>query len=121
MIILGVLLIGLVDLGGFLKGLEKFLQPAVTGALGLPESTVSVLTLGFLRKDISIAMLAPFNLPPSSIVVAGVFLSLYLPCVAACAVTFRELGILDTLKVLTLNLLSALVFASVLNLFLSAV
>jgi len=118
MIIIGVFIIGLIDLSGFLKGLENLLKPAVTGLLGLPESTVSVLTLGFLRKDISIAMLAPFNLPPASIVVAGVFLSLYLPCMAAFMVTLRELGVKDSLKVFALNFASALVFASALNLLL---
>jgi ferrous iron transport protein B len=76
------------------------------------------MTLGFLRKDVSIAMLAPFALPPASIVVASVFLSLYLPCLAAFLVTVRDLGPLDSAKVFALNFSAALLFASLLNLLL---
>ena len=112
MIALGVLLVGLMDYSGLLAGLSGFFRPAVTGLLGLPERTVSVLALGFLRKDVSIAMLAPFALPPGSIVVASVFLTLYLPCLASCLVTLRELGARGTALVVGLNLGAALLFAS---------
>jgi len=112
MIVLGVLLVGLMDYSGLLAGLSGLFRPAVTGLLGLPEQTVSVMVLGFLRKDVSIAMLAPFALPPGSIVVASVFLTLYLPCLASCLVTFRELGARGTALVVGLNLGAALVFAS---------
>lgn len=118
MIVLGVLVIGLMDMGGVLKDLAAFFEPAVTGLLGLPAQTVSVMTLGFLRKDVSIAMLAPFALPPGSIVVASVFLSLYLPCLATFLVTVRELGPKDSAKVFALNFSAALLFASLLNLLL---
>jgi len=116
MIILGVLVIDLMDMGGVLKAISAFFRPAVTGLLGLPADTVSVMTLGFLRKDVSIAMLAPFHLPPGSIVVASVFLSLYLPCLGAFMVTLRELGARDAAKVFAMNFASALLVASVLNL-----
>jgi len=116
MIIVGVLLVALLDVSGLLAGISEFFKPAVTGLLGLPAETVSVMTLGFLRKDVSIAMLVPFGLPPASIVVASVFLSLYLPCMASCMVTVRELGLKNAAKVIAMNLAAALVFASGLNL-----
>lgn len=71
-----------------------------------------MMALGFLRKDVSIAMLAPFALPPGSIVVASVFLTPYLPCLASCLVTLRELGARGTALVVSLNLGAALLFAS---------
>jgi Fe2+ transport system protein B len=49
-------------------------------------------------------------------VVASVFLSLYLPCMASCMVTVRELGVKDAARVIAMNLAAALVFASGLNL-----
>jgi ferrous iron transport protein B len=116
MIVVGVLIINLMDMGGVLKALSGFFKPVVTGLLGLPADTVSVMTLGFLRKDVSIAMLAPFSLPPGSIVVASVFLSLYLPCLGAFMVTARELGARDAAKVFAMNFVSALLVASALNL-----
>ncbi|MHB0996884.1 MAG: FeoB small GTPase domain-containing protein [Elusimicrobiales bacterium] len=116
MIIAGVLLVAVLDITGLLAGLSGFFKPAVTGLLGLPEETVSVMVLGFLRKDVSIAMLAPFSLSPGAIVVASVFLSLYLPCMASCMVALRELGVRDALKVFAMNFASALLFAAGLNL-----
>jgi len=116
MIILGVLAINLLELSGVLGGLSEFFKPAVTGLLGLPPETVSVMTLGFLRKDVSIAMLTPFALSPGSLVVASVFLSLYLPCLGGFMVSMRELGAKDAAKVFAMNFAAALLFASVLNL-----
>ena len=115
MIILGVLVVNLMEMGGVLQGLAAFFEPAVTGLLGLPAETVSVMTLGFLRKDISIAMLTPFALTPGAIVVASVFLSLYLPCLGSFMVTVRELGARDAAKVFAINFAAALLFASGLN------
>ena len=61
-------------------------------------------------------MLAPFALPPGSIVVASVFLSLYLPCLGGFLVTVRELGARDAARVFAMNFAAALLFASALNL-----
>ena len=116
MIVFGVLVISLLDYSGLLEGAARFFRPAVTGLLGLPEETVSVMVLGFLRKDVSIAMLAPFALAPASIVVASVFLSLYLPCLGSFMVTLRELGAVDSAKVFAMNFAAALLLASALNL-----
>ena len=116
MIALGVLVISLMDMSGLLRAFTAFFGPAVTGLLGLPGETVSVMTLGFLRKDISIAMLTPFHLSPGSLVVASVFLSLYLPCLGGFMVTLRELGARDAVKVFAMNFAAALAFASLLNL-----
>ena len=116
MIVLGVLAINLLDMSGLLSSLSGFFAPAVTGLLGLPAETVSVMVLGFLRKDVSIAMLTPFALAPGAIVVASVFLSLYLPCLGSFMVTIRELGAKDASKVFAMNFAAALLFASALNL-----
>ena len=61
-------------------------------------------------------MLAPFALSPGAIVVASVFLSLYLPCLASALVAVRELGARDAAKVFAMNFAAALVFAAGLNL-----
>ena len=116
MIVAGVAAVNLLDMSGALAGLSRFFEPAVTGLLGLPADTVSVMTLGFLRKDVSIAMLSPFALPPAAIVTASVFLTLYLPCLGSFLVTVRELGARGAAGVVALNFAAALVFASLLNL-----
>ena len=50
------------------------------------------------------------------LVVASVFLSLYLPCLGGFMVTLRELGARDAAKVFAMNFAAALAFASLLNL-----
>ena len=115
LIIVGIFLVGLLESWGVLDGISRFFRPAVTGLLGLPAETVSVMTLGFLRKDVSIALLVPFNLAPGSVVVASVFLSLYLPCMASFMVAVRELGIKRSALVFLINFSAAVIFASLLH------
>jgi len=116
MILAGVLIINLLGITGVLSALTEMFKYPVTHFLGLPADTVSVMTLGFLRKDVSIAMLIPFGLGPGQLVVASVFLTLYLPCLGAFMVTIRELGLKDSLGVFVLNFCTAALLAAALNL-----
>jgi len=116
MILLGVLTINLFEATGLLTAISGAFKYPVTHFLGLPADTVSVMTLGFLRKDISIAMLLPFKLLPGQLVVASVFLTLYLPCLGAFMVTIKELGIKDAVGVFILNFSAAVLLAAALNL-----
>ena len=86
--------------------------------MGLPADTTPLLILGCLRKDVSIALLQPFNLPPAELVVACVFMAMYLPCVATFFVMLRESGWKDTFRVITLTLCMAFLSAWVLRLIL---
>jgi ferrous iron transport protein B len=79
-------------------------RPLVTGVLGLPPEAVSVILFGFLRKDISIALLAPLNLTAWQAVTASVFLVLYLPCLATFFVALREMGWRGLWRVIALTL-----------------
>ncbi len=121
LIIFGVLLVGLLEIGGLLNAIAELFRPAVTYLLGLPAETVTVMTLGFLRKDVSIALLVPFKLDPASIVVASVFLSLYLPCMASFMVTLKELGTKKASLVFAINFIMAVIFASLLNVLLGLI
>jgi len=116
MILFGVLIVNILDMTGLLASVSRLFRYPVTFFLGLPADTVSVMVLGFLRKDISIAMLTPFHLMPGQLVVASVFLGLYLPCLGSFMVTIKELGLRDALAVITLNFFAAVLFAAALNL-----
>jgi ferrous iron transport protein B len=115
MIISGVLLVAVLDATGLMSALTALFRPVVTGFMGLPAETVAVMTLGFLRKDVSIAMLAPFDMSPGELVAACVFMSLYLPCMGSFMVTVRELGLRDAAKVFAVNLTLAVLAAALLN------
>ncbi len=116
MIFVGVLIINILGMTGVLGAVTEIFKYPVTHFLGLPADTVSVMTLGFLRKDISIAMLIPFGLGPGQLVVASVFLTLYLPCLGAFMITIRELGLKDSMGVFALNFFTAALLATALNL-----
>lgn len=115
MILLGVLLINIGQMLGLLDIVAKSFYYPVTVLLGLPEESIYAVVLGFLRKDVSIAMLLPFGLTAGQLVIGSVFLSMYLPCVAAFFMIIREAGIKDALLVVSFNLFVTIIVCSLLN------
>lgn len=118
LILFGVLFVDLMQFSGLTDWIAKIARYPVEFVLGLPAETTPLLILGFLRKDISIALLEPFNLPPAELVVACVFMAMYLPCIATFFVMLRESGWKDTLKVIALTLSLAFATAFVLRMIL---
>lgn len=104
LIVLGVTAMNILEMLGIIGLLGRLARPLVTGVLGLPPEAVSVILFGFLRKDISIALLAPLNLTAWQAVTASVFLVLYLPCLATFFVALREMGWRGLWRVIALTL-----------------
>jgi ferrous iron transport protein B len=90
----------------------------MTRLFGLPAEIAPLMVLGFLRKDVSIAMLAPFHLAAGQAVTASVFLALYMPCFASLSVLVREAGLKQALAIAALNLAFAVLAAGLLHLLL---
>ncbi len=118
LILVGILFVDLMQFSGLTAWITKISRYPVEMLLGLPADTTPLLILGFLRKDISIALLEPFHLAPEMLVVACVFMAMYLPCVATFFVMLRESGWKDTLRVVSLTLGLAFLSAWVLRLIL---
>ncbi|MGB8656286.1 MAG: ferrous iron transporter B [Candidatus Zixiibacteriota bacterium] len=116
LIILGIFSIGVLDLVGVLRFASRIFGAPLSFILGLPPETVLVVITGFLRKDISIALLKPFNLSAEQLVVACIFLVLYLPCISTFFVMARELGIRSTLKLVAMLLASGFLVGGILHL-----
>lgn len=116
MIMAGVALVGLCDAFGLLGKVAAVFGPLMRGVFGLPPEIAPLLVLGFLRKDICIALLAPYGLDAGQTVTAAVFLTLYLPCCASLAVLAREAGLKRAAGVVGLNLALATMTAAVLRL-----
>ena len=116
LILAGVLFVDLMQFSGLTDWLAKIFRYPVQYLLNLPVEATPVLFLGFLRKDVSIALLEPFSLPPDQLAVACVFMAMYLPCVATFFVMLRENGLKDTLKIIVLTFGLALLSATVLRL-----
>jgi ferrous iron transport protein B len=118
LIILGIFLIGILDVLGIIRFVSRILGAPLLFILGLPPETFFAIVTGFLRKDISIALLKPFHLPPKSLVIACIFLVLYLPCISTFFVMTKELGVRNALKLVAILLISGLLVGGVLNLIL---
>ena len=116
LILAGVLFVDLMQFSGLTDWLAKIFRYPVEYLLNLPVEATPVLFLGFLRKDVSIALLEPFSLPPDQLAVACVFMAMYLPCVATFFVMLRENGLKDTLKIVALTFGLALLSSFLLRL-----
>lgn len=115
LILVGVLFVDLMQFTGLTDLVARLFRYPVEYMLHLPAETTPLLLLGFLRKDVSIALLEPFNLPPEQLVVACVFMSMYLPCIATFIVMLRENGFKDTLRIVALTLGLSLLSATLLR------
>lgn len=118
LIIAGMFLITLADMLGIIKFIENSMQWLVTFILGLPKESASVILLGFLRKDISISFLKPFGLNAKQMIIACIFMAMYMPCTASFFVLLREGGLKDGLKITAVTLSASILIGGLLNLIL---
>lgn len=118
-VFLGILAVNILYLVGIMSALSSLMSPLMSQMLGLPNQAIDALIMGFLRKDLATAMLAPLNLSPTQLVVACTVLASSFPCIATFIVLIKEIGIKDMLKTVVLMLSIALIIGTLLNLILS--
>jgi len=104
---LGVFIINILYATGFLAWLGVVLSPLIVGWLGLPQEASAALISGFLRKDLAIGMLLPLQMTPAQLVVAVTTLTMYFPCVGVFAVLYKELGMVDMGKAVSVMVITA--------------
>jgi ferrous iron transport protein B len=121
LIMLGVFFIGILEQLKVINAVSVFFGAPLEHILGLPPQTALVMISGFLRKDVSIALLEPFNLGPEQLVVACIFLVLYLPCCATFFVMAKEMGWRDALRLLVILLGAGFLVGGTLNLILKII
>jgi ferrous iron transport protein B len=96
--VLGTAVLFLLDKLKVLGRIAAFLQPLVTGWLGLPAETASAFLIGFLRRDYGAVYLldastgADAVLSAHQVLVAMVTITLFMPCIATLFMISRELG-----------------------------
>jgi len=114
-ILLGVLIINLLYALGVAAFLGKLAAPVTSRILGLPEDATASLLLSFLRKDVSVGMLAPLGLNFKQSVIACVVLVMQFPCIATLTVLWREFGGRDTAVILVIMFGLSLLAGGLLN------
>lgn len=120
-VLLGVMIVNILYALGVIDAVGVVLSPITTRLLGLPAKAVGALIVGFLRKDVAVGMLAPFDLGLRQTVVACVVLAAYFPCMATFVTLVRELGVRDMLKSALIMLAAAFGTGALLNLVLVGV
>ncbi|MEM2907394.1 MAG: nucleoside recognition domain-containing protein, partial [Candidatus Odinarchaeota archaeon] len=122
-IILGSIILGALTYLNMLIFISNIFSPITTGLLGLPAITGVVLIFGVLRKELAAVMLIEVLgtanlltvLTPINLVVFGLVISLYVPCLATFAVIGRELGLKYAFIIPAVTILTAIIIGGVAN------
>jgi len=115
---LGVFIVNILYVVGFLQWLGNIFSPVTEGWFGLPRESTTALLIGFLRKDLAVGMLLPLGMKPLQLVVATTILAIYFPCIATFAVMLKELGVRDLIKSIFVMVLTALIVGGTMRLLL---
>ncbi|MGQ9662225.1 MAG: FeoB small GTPase domain-containing protein [Kiritimatiellia bacterium] len=100
---------------GLFEGMARFMSPLLTKLWGLPKEAVIAVLVGFLRKDVAVAMLAPLSLTAKQATVATVVLATFFPCLATFTILVRELGWRDMIKATLIMIAVATAVGTLLN------
>lgn len=98
------ILITILNLVGFLNWLQWALSPIVVHLLHLPPQFSNIFVMGLIRRDFaSVGLLGMAGLEGGhailsslQILVASIVVTLFVPCIAAIIVIFKERGIKET-------------------------
>lgn len=116
LIVFGVLIMNLLEVSHILAFITSMIQKPVDLVFGLPADIAPIMIMGFLRKDASIALLAPLNLTAQQFIIASIFLTLYIPCIASFFTITRESGLADSMKIMGIVLVTASAICGILHL-----
>lgn len=97
MFAVGALLISGMQLTGVLTALENLLAPLTAGWLELPKEAAAAFIMGIIRRDFGAAGLADMSLTAAQTLVAMVTITLFVPCIAAVLVMFKERNVKEGL------------------------
>ncbi len=75
---------------GLLDMMAVWLEPLISGWLGLPEEAVLFLLLGVVRREMAVAPLLALDLTALQLFVGGTVALLYLPCISVFGVIAKE-------------------------------
>ncbi|KJS22679.1 MAG: iron transporter [Clostridiaceae bacterium BRH_c20a] len=87
---IGAFIISVMELTGLLKALQNFLTPLTVGWLNLPKEASTAFVMGIVRRDFGAAGLSDLALDPLSTIIALITITLFVPCIAAILVLFKE-------------------------------
>ncbi len=101
---------------GILNSFATFIEPVVSGMLGLPKEASLFLLLGVIRREMAVAPLLDMNLNSLQLFVGCVVALLYVPCISVLGVISREFNAKVSVFIGVSTFVSAILLGSVINL-----
>jgi ferrous iron transport protein B len=111
----GVFIINLLYTFRIFEHLAPYTKIIITKVWGLPEATIIPVLIGFVRKDVAVAMLGPLNLNAKQLVIGSTVLAIFFPCIATFIMLIKELGIKDTAKATSIMIGASILVGGILN------
>lgn len=88
----GSVVLSILDVSGGLAAIQRALAPLVAGWLRLPPESAEAFMLGMVRREFAAVRLYDLALSGSSVLVAMVTVTLFVPCLASVLVILKERG-----------------------------
>lgn len=117
----GIVFINILYISGVIDYLGGILSPLMSTLYGLPGESVTTFLVGFLRKDVAVAMLVPLGLTAKQFVIGATVLAAYFPCAATFTILIRELGFKDMAAAAAIMIVTAGAAGTFLNLVLDTI
>ena len=101
---------------GILNKIAVYLEPIVSGWLGLPKDAVIALILGIVRREMAVApLLSIEGLTALQAFVGGTVALLYLPCLSVFGVLTKEFNVKTAVTIGVATVITAFTVAGLIN------
>jgi ferrous iron transport protein B len=87
---LGSFVITIMQITGLLDGVQNIFAPITEAWLKLPKEAATAFIMGIIRRDFGAAGLTSLALTPMQTIISLIVITLFVPCIAAILVIFKE-------------------------------
>lgn len=116
--ILGSFIITFMQLTGLLEWVQNLLAPLTETWLKLPKEAATAFIMGIIRRDFGAAGLTGLNMSPIQTVISLIVITLFVPCIAAIMVIFKERSLKESAGIWVGSLATAFLVGGILAQFL---
>jgi len=97
--VIGAVLISVLQYTNALTYIQQAMSPITESLLRLPRETSTAFIMGIIRRDFGAAGLTSIAMTQQQILVSLIVMTLFVPCIAAIMVIFKERGTRDALAI----------------------
>lgn len=97
--VIGAILITVLQYTNTLTFIQQAMSPITVSLLQLPQETSTAFIMGIIRRDFGAAGLTAIAMTQQQVLVSLIVMTLFVPCIAAIMVIFKERGTRDALAI----------------------